>query len=57
MTDFTVEDNVAAGRHSKEEIRVMRHSNHTTMVWKLSYEELIDLQTTIATFIAGDRLG
>lgn len=52
---FTVEDNTDKGRHSKEEIRVIRHAKNTTLVWKLSFEDLVDLQTTIATYIAGER--
>jgi hypothetical protein len=52
---FTVEDNVDKGRHSKEEIVVRRRARQTTLVWKLSFEELVELQTTIATYIAGER--
>jgi len=55
MPIFSVEDNPGAGRHTKEEIKIVRHSRNTTLVWKLSFEDLVDLQTTIATYIAGER--
>lgn len=53
---FVIEDNVDRGRHSNEEILVKRRRNErNTLVWAISFEELVELQTTIATYIAGER--
>ena len=54
---FTVEDNQVK-LFSGEEIKVSRKRNdNVSMVWAMSFQELVDLQTSIATFIAGERLG
>lgn len=49
---FSVEDNVGQ-IFSSEEIAVRyRKDEHVSRVWTMSYPELVDLQTSIATFLA-----
>lgn len=54
MAQFIVEDNPNR-LFSDEEIKVTQKRRNASLVWKMSFEELVELQTTIATFIAGER--
>lgn len=52
---FTVGDNHI--QHSEDdeiEIR-FRANEHMTRVWEMSFNDLVDLQHTIMTFMAGER--
>lgn len=52
-SDFIVGDNPER-RGDDDEVRVSFHrrNQHLTMVWKMSYDDLVELQTTIGTYLA-----
>lgn len=54
---ITVED--TQGRHitpdTEVTIKRTRRGSGNSMVWELSFEELVDLQHTITTYMAGER--
>ena len=53
-TKFTVEDNPNQ-LFSDEEVKVSVNKDRLTQVIKMSYKDLVELQTTISTYIAGER--
>lgn len=53
-TKFTVEDNPNQ-MFSDEEVKVSLRKERMTQVWKMSYPDLVELQTTITTYMAGER--
>jgi hypothetical protein len=56
---ISVEDTV--GRHitpdTEVTIKRTRPLSGNSMVWEMSFDELVDLQHQITTYLAGDRLG
>lgn len=58
---FTVADNTdrQASAENGNEIKIERSFEATKhrMVWTMTFEELVHLQESIGTFIAGERLG
>lgn len=56
-SEFVVEDNINR-TFSNEEIKILRvRDKRVSICWVMSFEELVALQASIATYIAGDRLG
>lgn len=56
-SEFVVEDNINR-TFSNEEIKIRRvRDKRVSICWVMSFEELVALQASIATYIAGDRLG
>lgn len=54
-SEFIVEDNVDR-TFSHEEIRIRRVRNkRVSIAWVMSFEDLVQLQASIATYIAGER--
>lgn len=54
---FTVEDNPER-LFSTDEVKItFQKDPHVGRVWTMTYQELVDLQTSVQTFIAGERLG
>lgn len=56
-SNFIVGDNPDSGRKTDQDILVERKFPRYTMFWAMSFEELVALQESIGTFIAGERLG
>lgn len=56
-SNFIVQDTEDRLIRPEEEVTIMRVFPRYKMLWKMSYKELVELQTTIATYIAGERLG
>ena len=56
---ISVED--TQGRHitpdTEVTIRRTRVESGNSMVWEMSFDDLVDLQHQITTYLAGDRLG
>lgn len=56
---ISVSDTV--GRHITPDTEVTitrtRVASSNSMVWEMSFEDLVDLQHQITTYLAGDRLG
>ena len=56
ISSFIVEDNNERGRHSlTEEISMKRKFPKYTMVWKMTFEELIELHAVMGKYIAGEK--
>ena len=53
---FVVGDNPDGDRNG-DDVLVERKFNKYTMFWAMSFEDLVELQTSIQTYIAGERLG
>jgi hypothetical protein len=57
LAEFVVGDNPERGGRHAPEIRIERKMPRFTMFWDVSFEELVALQESIGTYIAGERLG
>lgn len=56
---ITVQDNDERHITPDTEVKITRtrKGSGNSFVWTMSFQELVDLQHSITTYIAGDRLG
>jgi hypothetical protein len=54
---FIVSDNIDKLFSGREVMIKFKYDAKVSRVWVMSFQELVDLQTSIGTFLAGDRLG
>jgi len=53
---FTVMDNPEQ-RSNKDEVKILHPLNdHVTAVWTMSFEDLVELQYSITSYMAGPRI-
>jgi hypothetical protein len=53
---FIVSDNQSCF-HDEEVVIQFRRDERNGRFWVMSYQDVVDLQTSITTYLAGERLG